>query len=373
MKPCKILILGLIIINMTSIGHAFLIKGPQKTLEAPAYQIRGVEYLPLTFICDAYGIDWKWDSSSMIVDLNKGNAAVRLRVGEYKVYTNGIISVEERPVVFYKGAVYIPVDFLKTIFNRFFLVYGEKTIPEAATREIITQRQPCFYRKIKRIILDAGHGGYDPGAIGRDGIKEKYIALDITKKVKAALEDEGIEAVLTRNDDRFVPLWRRVEIANRSNADLFISIHANASRARRLKGFEVYYLSEALDDDARAANIAKDATMDIDRNAVYKLTDTLNMILWDLELTEDRRDAVELGNSILDNIDVGKRDIKSARFFVLKGVRMPAVLIEVGYISNKDECSKLGGKAYRTDIANKIVKGILLYKRKYESSGGFTD
>lgn len=343
MKIIIILISVSIFLSAAPLGHCFLIKGPEKTLEAPAYRIRGTDYLPLTVICDAYGIDWKWDPALMTVDLNRGSAAVRLRVGEYKVYANGAINVQERPVVLHKGAVCIPSDFLRTIFNKLFLAYPAKAVAQAPAEEITPQRAAVSYYKINKIVLDAGHGGYDPGAIGRDGIKEKYIALDITKRIKELLENEGIEVVETRKEDRFIPLWSRVEIANRSNADLFISIHANASRTKRLKGFEVYFLSEAADDD------------------VYKNADVLDAILLDLVCTENRRDAVRLGNSILDNIDVSKRALKSAKFFVLKGARMPAILIEVGYISNTDECLKLGWKDYRNKIAGKIVKGILKY------------
>jgi N-acetylmuramoyl-L-alanine amidase len=341
-------------------GGCFSIQGPVKTLETPAYRIRGTEYLPLTLVCDAYGIDWKWDSSSMTVHLKKNDSEMRLRVDDYRVYANNTVNIQEKPVIMYRGAVCIPVEFLRAVFNNLFLG------PVAPPRPAVVSH--C---RIKKIVLDAGHGGYDPGAIGRDGIKEKYITLDITRKISALLEEEGIAVVMTRDDDTFIPLWRRTEIANRSRADLFVSIHANASVARRLKGFEVYYLSEELDDNARASAIAKERAMKFRDDSVYRYTDVLNEILWDLELTENRRSSIELGNRVLDNIDTSKRAIKSARFFVLKGSEMPAVLVEVGYISNRDECSRLGSGEYRTDIAERVARGILDYKRKFEETDGF--
>lgn len=246
-------------------------------------------------------------------------------------------------------------------------------MPGASAKTISAKRPAVSYHKIKKIVLDAGHGGYDPGAIGRDGIREKYITLDITKKVAGLLEKEGITITLTRKDDTFVPLWRRVDIANKSGADLFVSIHANASVSRRLKGFEVYYLSEELDDSARAAGAAREHAMKFDNNSIYRYTAALNEILWDLELTENRRDGIELGNQVLEEIDVSKRDIKSARFFVLKGAQMPAILVEVGYISNKDECSRLSSKEYRSDIADRVARGALDYKREFEATDGFSD
>lgn len=369
MLKYKIILIIWVIINIAAASYCFPIRGPEKTLEAPAYKIRGTEYLPLVLICDAYGIDWKWDPASMTVDLSRGNTAARLRVGEYKVYVNGALSVQERPVVLHKGAVCIPSDFLRTVFNSLF----SASQPAPAGQTAIPLQQAASYYKIKKIVIDAGHGGYDPGAIARNGIKEKYIVLDIVKKIKESLEAEGIDAVLTRGEDKFIPLWSRVDIANTSGADLFVSIHANASRTRRLNGFEVYYLSEAIDDNAQATAAAKNAALDIKENSVYRHTDTLDTILWDLELTENRREAIQLGNCILDNIDVRKRDIKSARFVVLRGVRMPAVLVEVGYISNADECSRLERGEYRAEIANKITRGILEYKKKFEGTGGFSD
>lgn len=365
-KKQAFLIFLFVCISMAVItdGHCFLIQGPVKTLEAPAYRIRGTEYLPLTLICDAYGIDWKWDSSSMTVELAKNSAKMRMRVDDYRVYTNNSVSVQEKPVIIYKGAVCIPIELLRTVFNGVFL--------ERPALGLSVDRPAVSHYKIRKVVLDAGHGGYDPGAIGRNGIKEKYIALDITKKVAAALEDAGVTVILTRSDDSFIPLWRRVEITNRSGADLFVSIHANASVTHRLKGFEVYYLSEEIDDNARAYSVAKERALKFDGNSVYRYTSALNEILWDLELTENRRNGIQLGNQVLDNINVSKRDIKSARFFVLKGAHMPAVLVEVGYISNADECSRLGSKEYRSDIAERIAGGILKYRKKFEETDGFS-
>jgi N-acetylmuramoyl-L-alanine amidase len=353
-------------------GHCFSIQGPEKTMEAPAYRIRGTEYLPLTLICDAYGIDWRWDSSSMSVDLNKGRTGIKMRVDEYRVCIDDAVNIQEKPVVMHKGAVCVPVEFLRTIFNRFY-PGAPAALPVEAGRSAPPPSPAVSHYKIKKIVLDPGHGGYDPGAIGRDGIKEKYITLDIAKKVANLLEEEGITIVMTRDDDTFIPLWKRVDIANRSNAGLFVSIHANASVARRLKGFEVYHLSEDLDDSARAAAVAGEHAMKFGSDSIYRYTDTLNEILWDLELTENRRSAIALGNDVLDNIDVSKRDIKNARFFVLKGTRMPAILVEVGYISNSEECARLGSGEYRSQIAGKIARGIIGFRKSFEETDGFSN
>ncbi|MDD5449981.1 MAG: copper amine oxidase N-terminal domain-containing protein, partial [Candidatus Omnitrophica bacterium] len=137
-------------VNITGAGHAFLIKGPEKMLDATAYKIRGVEYLPLTLICDAYGIDWKWDPSSRTADLTKGNALVRFRAGEYKVYINGVITVEEKPTLIHMGAICVPADFLKTVFNRFFSARPAEAIPQAAQGGFIPRPQAPSYNKIRK-------------------------------------------------------------------------------------------------------------------------------------------------------------------------------------------------------------------------------
>ncbi|MBI4335879.1 MAG: N-acetylmuramoyl-L-alanine amidase [Candidatus Omnitrophica bacterium] len=361
-----------LLLNVPAFGFCFSIRAPEKTLEVPVYRIRGTDYLPLALICDAYGLDWKWDATSMVADLNGRGAVLRLAVGERRVYSNGIISVQEKPVLMHKGAVCVPSDFLRAVFNKLFFQYAAQAAAKVPAAVETTQRPAPPVHRIRRIVLDAGHGGYDPGAIGRDGIKEKYIVLNITKRIREILEEQGIEVVMTRQDDRFVPLWRRVEIANRSGADLFISVHANASLTKRIQGFEVYYLSEAIDDDARAMSAAENRRVELDEDSVYGRTRALEAILWDLKLTEDRRASIILGNTILDNIDGKKREIRYARFFVLKGSRMPSILVEVGYISNSEECAKLGSGEYRAQIAGRIAGGILEYKEKFESEGGFT-
>ena len=192
------------------------------------------------------------------------------------------------------------------------------------------------------------------------------------RSISAQLAAAGIEVVLTRENDTFVPLWSRTQIANNSGADLFVSIHANASITRRLKGFEVYYLSEALDDDARAVAAAENYTVRIKEGAILSHTYVLDTILWDLELTENRREAIELAKSILGEVDSSAERLKCARFYVLKGAMMPAVLVEVGYITNLIDSNHLNEKEYRDRIAGQITQGIFNYKKKFESTNGFS-
>jgi N-acetylmuramoyl-L-alanine amidase len=230
---------------------------------------------------------------------------------------------------------------------------------------------------IDTIVIDPGHGGKDPGAIGITGLREKDVNLDISKLLKRRLQAEGINVILTRSCDKFLSLWQRAHIANEEKADFFISIHANASRSRQASGFEVYYLSEACDDSARAVQASENAALDFETDFKIKTSDQLKATLWDIIYTENRVESIELAQSLVNSMDNAKisrnRGVKSALFYVLKGTRIPSVLIEVGFISNRYEETKLKKSSYRQEIADCIAEGILNYKKRYELTDGFTN
>ncbi|MCX5714512.1 MAG: N-acetylmuramoyl-L-alanine amidase, partial [Candidatus Omnitrophica bacterium] len=137
------------------------------------------------------------------------------------------------------------------------LITGCETVPVKKEPSKITYRAAVPLVKIKKVVVDAGHGGYDPGAIGRTGLKEKDVNLDIAKRLSNLLRSEGVKVTLTRSSDTFVSLGKRVRLANDSGADLFVSIHSNASRTRSLCGFETYYVSHGVNDSKRAAYAAR--------------------------------------------------------------------------------------------------------------------
>ena len=226
----------------------------------------------------------------------------------------------------------------------------------------------AFCQKFK-VSLDAGHGGHDPGAIGRAGLREKSVTLDITRRLRDLLEQEGFRVVMTRDQDRFISLSQRSEVANRQKADLFVSIHANASRRRSISGFEVYYLSEATDDHARAIEAAENALLPSEvGESTPKGTQA---IVWDLLYTEYRAESTELAAQVCrgltkSQIPSQNRGVKSARFAVLKGARMPAILIEVGFVSHLAEEARLRTATYRQRVAEGIRNGILAFQEDYE-------
>ena len=329
-----------------------------------------VQYVPLAKLCPAYGVECKWDSFMQTAALNK-NGRIILRAGSDRILVNGSGKKLSNPVVFTNSTVYVPVSFVR---NNLSSILAQ--LPAEEIRNAPAARAPGRYA-IKAVVLDAGHGGRDAGAVGRRlRLKERDLTLTIARKLKNILEDRGIKVTMTRDSDVFVPLQDRVRIANSSGADLFISIHANASRSRAMNGFECYYLSEATDDNARALEAVENATIKNDESAILQHSSTLDKTLWDMKLTENRRESAELASSICkvveNNLTTRNRGIKTARFYVLKWTRIPSVLVETGYISNKFEELKFRDESYVDRIADVIAKGILSYKDEYERTEGFT-
>ncbi|MFA6350642.1 MAG: N-acetylmuramoyl-L-alanine amidase, partial [Candidatus Omnitrophota bacterium] len=224
------------------------------------------------------------------------------------------------------------------------------------------------YLNIKKVVVDAGHGGYDPGAIGRTGLREKDVNLDLAKKLKRLLEVQGVQVVMTRSSDAYVPLSRRVEIANRSQADLFISVHSNANRTRSLNGFEIYYVSPSANDSKRAINAAQNIPLNLNPDYFASRSTNLKAILWDMIYTDNRAESISLARSICRSID---RDsdtrvigVKGANYYVLKGATVPAILIEIGFLSNSAEEKLLRNGSYRQQVAVAIVDGVNQYAKK---------
>ncbi len=336
-------------------------------LSSQAVKIGAVEYIPATMLARYYQMRWQWDPIAKKVELTKGKSSFIFHVGTDLAVVNGKIEKLSSPVVFYEGAVVIPSDFA---IKRVARILGPP--------EVVTRIPPPLIQKyaIRKIAIDAGHGGKDPGAIGTHGLREKDLVLDIAKRIKEELNGDGIDVILTRDRDKFISLARRTQIANDNDVDFFVSVHANAARLKGAKGFEVYYLSTAVDDNARAVEAAEEAFLKFDDSSFYYRNTNLEATLWDLVYTENREESIELAKHIAKAVDdstsLRNRGVKSARFYVLRGVRMPSVLVEVGFISNLAEEVDLRESSYRQAVASAIAEGIINYKKVYESTDGFT-
>jgi N-acetylmuramoyl-L-alanine amidase len=235
-------------------------------------------------------------------------------------------------------------------------VYGKKKIeiPDTASLK-------------RRIVIDPGHGGHDPGAVGRNGLYEKDVVLDISLKLKEILSKNPLyEVFLTRETDIYIPLEARTAIANKKNADLFISIHANASPTRKAKGVETYLLNWTDNDEANRVAARENKISLKKMKEMNRQMDVLGGILGDLERQMKRDESVHLAhqiqNSIVTTLD-NREDlgVKWAMFFVLFGARMPSVLVEVSFISNPEEERLLSNVSYRFQIAHAIADGLNRY------------
>ncbi|MEE9614172.1 MAG: N-acetylmuramoyl-L-alanine amidase [Thermodesulfobacteriota bacterium] len=232
-------------------------------------------------------------------------------------------------------------------------------------------------RAVKVIVIDPGHGGEDSGATGATGVKEKDVTLGVAKALKKALTEKlDIKVLLTRDDDRYVDLEERADIANEAGADLFISIHANAAYRRGANGVETYFLSfEASDDDARKTAAFENKVVRLDGKAEDAPEDDLKSILWDLVQTKAHHQSSELAEfihvSLQKTMGGEDRGVKQAPFRVLVGATMPAVLVEVGFISNPREERNLSGKKGRNRIASAISKGVAEFEEALRGSAGY--
>ena len=225
-------------------------------------------------------------------------------------------------------------------------------------------------RRLQRLVLDPGHGGKDPGAVGRGGLLEKEVVLDVSLRMKSRLEALGFEVLLTRSRDEHVPLLRRAEFAREQRADLFISIHANAAENRKANGFETYFLSEAKTDWERAVAARENAAIEYDRGDSLPLGDELELILADMAqneyLTESSELAAAIQESAVPKARVFDRGVRQANFYVLRQNYMPAVLVEVGFISNASEEKLLRNHQHREKLAEGVSRGIGEFVRRYE-------
>jgi len=227
----------------------------------------------------------------------------------------------------------------------------------------------------KRIVIDAGHGGHDPGAVGPNKLYEKDVVLDIALKLRELLQkNPSYEIFLTRDKDVFIPLEQRTAIANSKNADLFVSIHANASPSRAAKGIETYMLNWTNDEEAMKVAARENAiSIKKMKQMNKKEMDILDIIKSDLSRENKRDESIKLAHYIQKNlvsdlhrdynhiVDLG---VKQALFYVLFGAKMPSVLVEVSFISNPLEERLLSKDDYRGDLAKSLSAGITKYMSK---------
>jgi N-acetylmuramoyl-L-alanine amidase len=239
-------------------------------------------------------------------------------------------------------------------------------------------RRDAAVAPLRLIVLDAGHGGHDTGAIGPGGLQEKELVLDVTRRVARLLEDRlDVKVLLSRDTDHFVTLRDRTTYANRERADLFVSIHANAHRQMASNGVETYFLSsEATDGAARQVAALENSVVQLEKAParVAARLDAVKAILWDLAQSEFQQESSRLAEVVQDSMTkslrIPNRGVKQAGFYVLGGAAMPAILIEIGFVTNPREERRLKDSRYRDEIARAIFSGLAEYKKKYDRARG---
>jgi N-acetylmuramoyl-L-alanine amidase len=253
---------------------------------------------------------------------------------------------------------------------------GQPAVPDAvASSEEVTRSAALEGRDIV-IAVDAGHGGKDPGAHGPRGVQEKDVTLRIARRLAEIINAEpGMRAVLTRNRDEFVPLRSRMERARAAQADLFVSVHADAVRNRRVQGASVYVLNEkgATDEASRRLAARENAADLIGGVSLGDKDRTLASVLMDLSQNASLSSSIEVADAVLDELDrvgtVRKRRVMQAPFMVLKSPDVPSLLVETAYISNPEEERRLNSHAYRGKLAQAIFSGIRGYFYKNPPRG----
>jgi N-acetylmuramoyl-L-alanine amidase len=349
-------------------------------------KINGLQYVSLHRLINTLGIESSFDPV-----FQKGRLYHK---SHYLVYKTGYASIiidnrlinESYPVIRMNGGIYIPKGTALLIAGTFFsnmiiteksgkIVFSEAPAPERKKEKITL---PDKKGKIAFIILDPGHGGKDPGAIGKGGLKEKTINLQVAKKVERILKKDlsGLKIKLTRSNDRFIELAERAEIANRELRKdvngLFVSIHVNASISTRISGFETYFLSQnPTNEEARKTATLENNVIVLENNGKGKNKyNDLEYMEALMLTTQIQKESSILADLIQNNLDrkiteFKSRGVHKADFYVLRGALMPAVLVEIGFITHKKEASYLKKDAYQEKIAEGISNGVLKFIDEY--------
>lgn len=221
--------------------------------------------------------------------------------------------------------------------------------------------------EFKTIVIDAGHGGKDPGAVGYRGTKEKDIALDVAKRLEKKLaKNMKVKIVMTRDEDIFLRLSERTKIANESNGSLFISIHTNAAEDRRASGFETFLIGQNKNEAAVRVAARENAVLELEGSTGKKLTneDLIKAtIAQSAFASKSEQFASLVQKEIKKRVQSKDRGVKQAGFYVLMGASMPNVLVELGFISNPSEEKKLRSPQYRDQLATAIYRAVEQYQK----------
>ncbi len=330
-------------------------------------QCNNEAYLNLEEISDSFNGSMKVLKEERFFRIVMNERSAYLFKNSRKIVTDRTYSMD-KPFIITESANCIPYDGVIKLLKFFYDTEPDILIIEDRAVEFygltnIPQKKNHY--KV-RIIVDAGHGGEDPGTKNESGIMEKDITLDVALALGEFLEEAGFDVIYTRNDDVTLPLPHRIAIANSSDGDLLISIHVNSSKNENARGFEVFFLNSTSSDEETNELAMRE-------NAGYKVEagdPVVSNIMKDLGHTKlilmGKEMAEQIYLSAEHSLDTA-RGVKQAPFYILSGIKMPGVLVEIGFLSNKEEGALLEELRYRDEIARIIFNGI---KRFVEMKGG---
>lgn len=367
--PDKAQVTGLRFLSSKSYTRIMLDLSQQARYEVRRLREDSARGLPPRIYIDIFGAELALASKA---PLPVGDGLLRqVRVGQYSAEVVRVVLDMESLATY--NAFSLP-DPVRLVID----VQGQKAKDTAAAKEGPARSEPAARQSaargatpnvsplpaaggIRKIVLDPGHGGKDPGAIGPGGIAEKDVVLSVAKKLALKLRREmGVQVVLTRQDDRFIPLENRTAIANAEDADLFISLHMNASPNGDARGIETYYLDNTTDEAARRLAARENGT------STKNISD-LQFILSDMTQNMKLEDSITLAYRLQSSLVAGMnkvmpevRDlgVKQALFFVLVGARMPSVLVELGFITHRGEGPALSRARYQDAMVDALYEGI---------------
>jgi N-acetylmuramoyl-L-alanine amidase len=363
-----------------------------------AYAGRKSTFLHLGDIADAVGGAWGRDPLSREPLFTLGQNRVLFSSGDRRIAVNGRRRKLSAPVEFRQGGIYVPEDFLEEILEPMLgepvrLLSTPRPMPAPAGEEAPDRkaddpprgrsgqdqdarrdqgdaRSSDWFldrersgRGLQRVVLDPGHGGEEEGAAGPSGLLEKNLVLDVSRRLLLALQLRGFDVSLTRTSDKDLPLDERTAIANNRRADLFLSLHANASPSTSARGAETYYLSlrNTADNDSEGLGGHETSTL-----MGSGQDDPLKLVLWDMAqttwLAESQLVAELIQAEFNEALGIPDRGVKRAPFRVLVGATMPAALVEIGFISNPEEEARLRDPVFLDQIVGALVRAIEGYR-----------
>jgi N-acetylmuramoyl-L-alanine amidase len=310
--------------------------------------------IPLQDVCDRYHVTWQWDGVTQVVLMEYRGSISKALVGSSTVLIGQQQITLSAPLRRENSTIYVPEDFEAKVLAPFGVPIAGISPVESSSR-------------VHVIVIDAGHGGKDLGTMDpwRE-MHEKEIVLDVARRLRAVLESAGIKVIMTRDSDDFISLPERTIIAAKSGADLFVSVHVNSNRDHEVNGLLVYYLEaisrKDVNEEQRKENeytYLKSLSADDSSTLKGIVTDMMD----NLKSAQSKKLAKLIVREARDEPGVRVRGdgIRTCHFFVVRNTLIPAVLVETGFLSNRQEHNKLVSSAYRQKMAEIIARGILDY------------